>query len=89
VKVRSPKADVLAKLVTAEGGEVTTESDGSLAITGVTPERVGEIAAAKRVVLHELRLATASLEEAFFELTDEAVDFRAAGASTGHEGDAA
>ena len=33
------------------------------------PERVGEIAAADGIVLHELRAETATLEEAFLELT--------------------
>jgi ABC-2 type transport system ATP-binding protein len=33
------------------------------------PERVGEIAAAAGIVLHELRGESASLEEAFLELT--------------------
>jgi ABC-2 type transport system ATP-binding protein len=79
VRVRSPQADQLIKLVAAEGGEATTSDDGSLEVTGLTQERVGEIAAAKRVVLHELTLATASLEEAFMELTEESVDFRAPG----------
>jgi ABC-2 type transport system ATP-binding protein len=35
------------------------------------PERVGEVAAAAGVVLHELRVESASLEEIFLELTAE------------------
>ena len=36
-----------------------------------TPERVGELAAAAGVVLHELRREEASLEQVFLELTAE------------------
>ncbi len=89
VRVRSPQAAQLVTLVDAHEGGATTQPDGSLSITGLTQEQVGELAAANGVVLHELTLATASLEEAFMELTEEAVDFRAPGGSIGGEGDAA
>jgi ABC-2 type transport system ATP-binding protein len=39
-------------------------------------ERVGELAAAHQIVLHELTPVQASLEEAFMELTREDVEFR-------------
>ena len=39
--------------------------------TGRTPEAVGEVAAEHRVVLRELVAQTRSLEEAFFELTEQ------------------
>jgi ABC-2 type transport system ATP-binding protein len=48
-----------------------------LDFAGVTSERVGEIAAANGIVLHELTLLQASLEEAFMELTRDDVEFRA------------
>jgi ABC-2 type transport system ATP-binding protein len=64
-RVRSPEADRLAGLL---GGEVQRLDDGSL-IASATPERVGEIAAANRVVLHELTTERATLEEVFLELT--------------------
>ena len=35
----------------------------------VAPERVGEVAAANGVVLHELGVESATLEEVFLELT--------------------
>jgi ABC-2 type transport system ATP-binding protein len=42
-------------------------------------EAIGDLAAANGLALHELSLARASLEEAFMELTEDAVDFRAPG----------
>jgi ABC-2 type transport system ATP-binding protein len=39
--------------------------------------RIGEVAAARGHVLHQLRDVTASLEEAYFRLTNESVIYRA------------
>jgi ABC-2 type transport system ATP-binding protein len=77
VRVRSPQAAALAELINANGGVATAGPDSSLAVTGLTTEAIGELAAAHSLVLHELVLADASLEEAFMELTEDAVDFRA------------
>ena len=51
-----------------------------LEVAGLTSEKVGEIAAANGIVLHELTLLQASLEEAFMELTRDDVEFKAAAA---------
>jgi len=64
--VRSPDADRLAGLLT--GGDVRSLGDGRLAVS-LPPERVGEVAAANGVVLHELTVERATLEEVFLELT--------------------
>ena len=66
--VRSPTADKLAALLAGAGIEATATGDGRLAVVAA-PERVGEIAAAHGVVLHELSVERASLEEVFLELT--------------------
>jgi ABC-2 type transport system ATP-binding protein len=83
IRVRSPQAAGLAELVNANGGSATVGPDGALAVTGLTQEAIGELAAANGVVLHELALAQASLEEAFMELTEDSVDFRAPGQPAG------
>jgi ABC-2 type transport system ATP-binding protein len=66
--VRSPMADRLAALLAEAGIEATAASDGRLAVVA-PPERVGEIAAEHGIVLHELSVEPASLEEVFLELT--------------------
>jgi ABC-2 type transport system ATP-binding protein len=66
--VRSPASDRLAVLLAEAGIEVSAVSDGRLAVVAA-PERVGEIAAANSIVLHELSIERASLEEIFLELT--------------------
>jgi ABC-2 type transport system ATP-binding protein len=68
--VRSPEADRLATLLRGANIDSTAVGDGRLAVAG-RPERVGEIAAANGVVLHELTVERASLEEVFLELTGE------------------
>jgi ABC-2 type transport system ATP-binding protein len=77
VRVRSPQAARLRELVA--GPEVTVSGDGdALEISGLTAEQVGEIAAAKQIVLHELTPVQVSLEEAFMDLTRDQIEFKAA-----------
>jgi ABC-2 type transport system ATP-binding protein len=76
VRVRSPQATELRDLVLAADATVASGEVGVLEISGTTIERVGEIAAANGIVLHELTLLQASLEEAFMELTRDDVEFR-------------
>ncbi len=78
VRVRTPQPDVLVAALRTHGIAGEPGDDGVLTVKGSSTERVGEIAAANQVVLHELSLQQGSLEAAFMELTDEAVDFRAA-----------
>jgi len=85
VRVRSPHAEELARHIEDGGGTVTIDPYGALAIHNMTSEQVGELAALNRVVLHELSVSSASLEQAFMELTEEAVEFRAPGAAAGGE----
>jgi ABC-2 type transport system ATP-binding protein len=69
-RVRSPDSERLASLLIRADIGVRAAGDGLLAVSG-SPERVGEIAAANNVVLHELTVERASLEEVFLELTGE------------------
>ena len=78
--VRSPEASTLANLIAAEGGKVTPEQPtngqaAGLSVAGLEAPRIGEIAAANGIVLHELTPRLASLEEAFMELTAGSVEY--------------
>jgi ABC-2 type transport system ATP-binding protein len=77
VRVRTPHGVELTKVVTAAGGTVRDDGDGRLVITGLPTAQVGDLAYDNGVRLHELASAQASLEEAFMELTGNAVEFRA------------
>jgi ABC-2 type transport system ATP-binding protein len=67
-RVRAPEAERLRELLEAAGIHATVTEDGLLLVDGPA-ERVGEIAAANAVVLHELGTESSSLEEVFLELT--------------------
>jgi ABC-2 type transport system ATP-binding protein len=77
VRVRTPQATKLGELVLGPDVTVTTDAAGVLEITGVTAERIGELALANGIVLHELTPRQASLEEAFMELTRDELEFKA------------
>jgi ABC-2 type transport system ATP-binding protein len=78
VLVRSPRATELADLVRAQQGTVEPDGNGTLSVRGLDAPTVGELAAAHQIPLHELTPEHASLEETFFELTNESVEYRAA-----------
>ncbi|MEU6021496.1 ATP-binding cassette domain-containing protein [Micromonospora sp. NPDC047134] len=77
VAVRTPDPASLVTALTAEGAAVRSDPDGTLAVTGVTAERIGELALGLRIPLHELTTRTASLEEAFMALTAADVEYAA------------
>jgi ABC-2 type transport system ATP-binding protein len=66
--VRSPTAEKLREQLAAAGIEAAAADTNELR-AAAPPERVGEVAAAAGIVLHELRGESASLEEVFLELT--------------------
>jgi ABC-2 type transport system ATP-binding protein len=66
--VRTPQPEELRARLAAAGIETTSRDGDRLDVAAPSP-RVGEVAAAAGIVLHELTPETASLEEAFLELT--------------------
>jgi ABC-2 type transport system ATP-binding protein len=74
VTVTTPAATTLRGLLTAEGAAVHVDGE-RLNVTGPTAVRIGEIARQQGIPLHELTTRTASLEEAFMELTADRVQF--------------
>jgi len=70
IRVRSPQADKL-KIALDEAGLAVSSAEGDLLVVGDgTTERIGELAAANGIVLHELAAEKSTLEEAFLELTE-------------------
>ena len=69
VVVRSPQAADLSGALGPLGGSFRTEQDGALIVSGLTAAAIGETAAARGIVLHELSPRRASLEEAFMGMT--------------------
>jgi ABC-2 type transport system ATP-binding protein len=81
VRVRSPQAGALADLLTARGAAAARQPDGTLSVTGVTGEEIGEIARAHGLALAELAEHQATLEDRYLELTRDCADYQAAEAT--------
>ncbi|CAL9436210.1 ABC transporter ATP-binding protein [Streptomyces pilosus] len=77
VRVRSPQREELLATLHRAGVTAVESGDGALEVDGSKAERIGELAAGSRIVLHELSPQQASLEEAFMRLTAESVEYHA------------
>jgi ABC-2 type transport system ATP-binding protein len=77
VRVRTTDPDALASLLRAPEVTVARDQDGALTVSGLTTDRVGTIAGAAGITLLELTAQRASLEEAFIDMTGDAVEYRA------------
>jgi ABC-2 type transport system ATP-binding protein len=88
VRVVTPMVDAMVATLDHAGAGVTVETDGSLTTTGLTALEIGDLAARHSLTLHELSPVRASLEDAFMELTHDAVEYRAdpVGASSARNG---
>jgi ABC-2 type transport system ATP-binding protein len=76
VLVRSPDAPALRLVLGRQGVDVGSGEAGVLEVRGLPADRIGELAAAEGLVLHELTPRRASLEEAYLRLTGDAVEYR-------------
>jgi ABC-2 type transport system ATP-binding protein len=77
VRVRTPDAGRLRDVLVAEQAAVDGGGDGLLEVRGLSAEQVGKAAFEHGIALYELTPQQASLEEAFMELTQEDVEYRA------------
>src|SRR5690348_10911691 len=75
VRVRTEEAPRLRDLLAADGVSVTSTEHELLTVTGLSSAEIGKIAVEARIALIELTPLQASLEEAFMELTRDAVEF--------------
>ena len=76
VRVRSPHASRLRNLIAGPDVTVSSEETGVLTVTGLESDRIGVIAAEHQITLYELAPQQASLEDAFMEMTQDAVEYR-------------
>lgn len=76
VWVRSPQAEVLARVLHNSEATITSPEPDALELRGIDAEEVGRAAADHDIVLHELTPQRASLEDAYMHLTADAVDYR-------------
>ena len=76
VRVASPQAARLAELLAQRDLVTRAVGPGVLETTDTTAATIGELAAQAGIVLHELTIIHASLEEAYLTLTGDSVEYR-------------
>jgi ABC-2 type transport system ATP-binding protein len=81
VRVRTPDAARLRDLLTGPGIGVTSVQPGLLEVTGLDGGEIGRVACREAIPLEELTPVQASLEQAFMELTDDALEYRVTSAA--------
>lgn len=94
VRVRSPQAAQIREQLAGPDVTIASLEPGVLEISGLTTDQIGDHAAESGFTLHELFPQQASLEEAFMEMTRDAVEYHAttttadrAGTGPGTRGD--
>jgi ABC-2 type transport system ATP-binding protein len=77
VRVRSPQATRLAEVIAAPDVRVRNLGTDLIEVQGTDAEEIGLAAHVSGIVLYELAPRQASLEDAFMEMTGEAIEYRA------------
>jgi ABC-2 type transport system ATP-binding protein len=77
VTVRTAARDEAITALARAGAEVAATGQGVLTVSGLPPERIVAVLSEHAISFTELSAHRASLEEAYMELTRDAVDFRA------------
>jgi ABC-2 type transport system ATP-binding protein len=81
VTVRTPARDDAMTVLARAGAEVTATAPDVVTVSGISSERVVGLLSQNSVPFSELSAHRASLEEAYMELTRDAVEYRAGAAS--------
>ncbi|MGO2746689.1 ABC transporter ATP-binding protein [Microbacterium sp.] len=76
VHVRAPRAADLAAALAGTDVEIITTGLETLEVNGIPASRIGDVAAAERIAVHELTPTTGSLEDAYLALTGDSVEYR-------------
>lgn len=75
VRVRTEETTRLGQLLAADGVSVGSSENETLEITGLDSRRIAQTAFDNNVLLYELTPLSTSLEDAYFELTKDAVEY--------------
>ena len=78
VRVVTPMTESFVNALQEAGAESRVEPGGSIVATGLTATEIGTLAADRVLTLYELTPLQGSLEDAFMDLTHDAVEFRTA-----------
>jgi ABC-2 type transport system ATP-binding protein len=75
VHVRTSQVTEVMAALAGAGGTVTSTGSDALVVTGLEPDRIAELVSEYGLRLHELYRERGSLEDAFIELTRDAVEY--------------
>lgn len=75
VRVRTPQATDLTRLLASAGVTISANESETLEVTGLDSRQIAQIALQNQVLVYELTPLTASLEEAYFGLTKDEVEY--------------
>ncbi len=84
VRVVTPMTESFVAALRGAGAAATMHEDGSILASGMTSAQIGQLASDRALTLFELSPLQASLEDAFMELTRDAVEFRTTPVSASH-----
>ncbi|HTZ10559.1 MAG TPA: ABC transporter ATP-binding protein [Acidimicrobiales bacterium] len=76
VRLVTPDLPVFASALTGAGAELGDRDGDAVTVEGLTAAQIGDLAFHGRLRVHELTPITASLEDAFMELTHDEVEYR-------------
>lgn len=77
IHIRTPEPEKMRDVLAAEGVHVDDGPDGTLEAVGTSLETVGSLASKNQVTVYEISPRSASLEDAFMQLTADSVQYRA------------
>ncbi len=78
VRIVTPTPQRFVRVLSEAGARPNVNDDGAITVRGMHAADIGELAARTSMTVHELTPVRASLEDAFMELTGDAVDFHSA-----------
>jgi len=84
VRVRTTDPLALANLLATDGVTVETAGEDALDVSGLSTDQVGRAAGSAGITLLELSAQQTSLEEAFMDLTRDAVEYHGSTTTEGH-----
>lgn len=88
VRLITPVPMRLSEALSRAGAStITQEDEQTLIVDGMTSARIGDLAAAAQLPIHELTTMTASLEDAFMELTKDEVEYRPTSMAGAYQGE--
>ena len=76
VLVRAQPIEELTSVLEGAGAQLAPGPDGAVTVTGLDATSIGDLAAEHGIAIHELTPQRASLEEAFMDITRDAVEYQ-------------